>query len=289
MKVLTHNVMFLSGLTQKSEGDWNNAARSRLIAESAYVADHDVLVFQELFDPGPSEELMQGLEGRGYRHRTPVVGVDESGWAATHGRQISPLHARGGVAIVSRWPILRMEQYVYDVACGWDAEAAKGFAYAVLEVDGRRVHVVGTHLQSDDGACPTGRARIMRRSQLRDIDVFLTDRRIPAHEPVIVAGDFNTDRHSPDFQDVLGFGNLQEAGPRTGWKYSFDTIANDAALHRHPADPAEDTDHVLLRKGHAPPCDAWTSEVLKTASPTWEAGGRAFTDYSDHYPVTAGR
>ncbi|MFJ7275682.1 hypothetical protein [Kitasatospora sp. NPDC098663] len=162
MKVLTHNVMFLSWLTQKSEGDWDNAARSRLIAESAYVADHDVLVFQELFDPGPSEELMQGLEGRGYRH-------------------------------------------------------------------------------------------------------------------------------SPDFHDVLGFGNLQEAGPRTGWKYSFDTIANDAALHRHPADPAEDTDRVLLRKGHAPPCDAWTSEVLKTASPSWETGGRAFTDYSDHYPVTAGR
>ncbi|MFD5088694.1 endonuclease/exonuclease/phosphatase family protein [Kitasatospora sp. NPDC058406] len=288
MKVLTHNVMFLSWLMQQSEGDFDNAARSQLIAESAYVADHDLLVFQELFDPDPSEELLKRLEGRGYSHRTPVVGVSEEGWDATHGKEISRLHVRGGVAIVSRWPILRREQYIYDMACGWDAEADKGFAYVLLEVDGRRVHVVGTHLQSDDSGCSAGQAKVSRRSQMHEINVFLTDRRIPADEPVIVAGDFNTDRRSPDFEDILSFGNLQDPGPRTGWKYSFDTTANGVALHRYPADPSEDMDCVLLRKGHVLPCEGWVSEVLKVASPRWEAGGRTYTDFSDHYPVTAG-
>ncbi|MFH8591245.1 sphingomyelin phosphodiesterase [Streptomyces rimosus] len=285
VKVATHNVMFLP----KIVGDWGQAQRARLIPEAEYLRGADLVAFQELFTIDPSTDLLGRMGKKGFSYQTPIVGRSRDGWDATGGNFSSWTPENGGVAIVSKWPILRKEQFIYADACGADWYANKGFAYTVLNVNGRRVHFLATHTQSDDSSCSAGAPQQIRRKQLGQLDAFLLGRRIPEQEPVLVAGDFNIDRHNPDdYADLLRYGGLQAADQRLGWKFSFDTQDNSVARVRYPGDPRQDLDYVLLRKGHRQPADTWNNRVLKVSSPEWTAGGRAYTDYSDHYPLVAG-
>jgi sphingomyelin phosphodiesterase len=195
----------------------------------------------------------------------------------------------GGVTVLSKWPILRKEQYVFKDACGADWWSNKGFAYVVLNVNGAKVHVLGTHAQSTDPGCDPGEAAAMRSRQFKAIDAFLDAKNIPASEQVLVAGDLNVDSHSAEYASMLADGGLVSAEARTGHPYSFDTEENSIARDRYPDDPREDLDYVLHRAGHARPA-VWKNDVVKETSAPWTVSSRGtsytYTNLSDHYPVT---
>ncbi|MFC6599002.1 sphingomyelin phosphodiesterase [Kitasatospora paranensis] len=286
LDVLTYNTFLMSTALYPN---WGQDHRARAIAAADFFQGHDVVVLEEAFDNAASDTLTAQASAA-YPYHTPVVGRSTNGWDATSGSYSSTTPEDGGVTLLSRWPILHREQYVYKDACGSDWWSNKGFVYAVLDVAGVRTHVVGTHLQSTDSGCSSGQAAGIRAAQLTAMRTFLDGRHIPASEPIVVAGDLNIDSHGSEYQALLDNGNLAPASARTGWPYSFDTADNSIAAYRYPGEPKEDLDYVLYRADHARP-QQYTNTVLRSHAAPWTVSswGRSYTytDLSDHYPLAA--
>ncbi|MFG2664614.1 sphingomyelin phosphodiesterase [Streptomyces sp. NPDC048387] len=284
LSVLTYNTFLMS---TNLYPNWGQEHRATAIPKAAFFQGHDVVVLQETFDNGASDTLKANAAAQ-YPYQTPVVGRGKSGWDATGGSYSSTTPEDGGVSVLSKWPIVRKEQVVYKDACGADWWSNKGFAYVVLDVNGTKVHVVGTHAQSTDPGCGAGEAAQMRSRQFKAIDAFLDAKNIPAGEQVIVAGDMNVDSRSPEYASMLTDLDLSPADARTGHPYSFDTALNSIAHYRYPTDPREDLDYVLYRKGNARP-SGWENNVVKEESAPWTVSSwgtsYTYTDLSDHYPV----
>ncbi|WP_328393552.1 sphingomyelin phosphodiesterase [Streptomyces sp. NBC_00390] len=289
LKVLTYNAFLFSKTLYPN---WGQDHRAAAIPKTSFFQGNDVVVLQEAFDNSSSDALQRTAAAQ-YPYQTPVMGRSKSGWDATGGAYSATTPEDGGVTVLSKWPIVRKEQYVYKDACGADWWSNKGFVYAVLDVNGTKVHVVGTHAQSTDPGCSAGEAAQMRSRQFRAMDAFLDAKNIPASEQVIVAGDFNVDSRTPEYASMLADAGLAGADTRTGHPYSFDTQDNSIAADRYPDDPREDLDYVLHRAGHARPA-GWDNEVVKEQSAPWSVSSwgttYTYTNLSDHYPVIgAGR
>src|SRR6478609_5713238 len=215
LDVLSYNTFLMSTSLYPN---WGQAQRARAIADADFFQGHDVVVLQEAFDNAASDAL--AARAAAYPYRTPVVGRSTSGWDATSGGYSALTPEDGGVLLLSRWPILRKEQYVFEDACGSDRWSNKGFVYARIDVAGQLTHVVGTHLQSTDSGCASGQAADVRAEQLRAVRAFLDAERIPADEPVVLAGDLNIDSHGGEYPALLANGGLAPATARTGWANS---------------------------------------------------------------------
>ncbi|MEU6478538.1 sphingomyelin phosphodiesterase [Streptomyces sp. NPDC047017] len=286
LRVLTYNTFLMS---RNLYPNWGQEHRAAEIAKAPFFHGDDVVVLEEAFDNSASDTLKSGAAAE-YPYQTPVVGRSRSGWDATGGAYSATTPEDGGVTVLSKWPIVREEQYVYPDACGSDRWSNKGFAYVVLNVGGTKVHVVGTHTQSTDPGCGAGQAAAVRGRQFKAIDAFLKAENIPAGEEVMVAGDLNVDFHGGEYASMLADAGLVAADARTGHPYSFDTQENSIARYRYPDDPREDLDHVLHRAGHARPA-GWTNEVVQQECAPWTVSSwgtsYTYTDLSDHYPLTA--
>jgi sphingomyelin phosphodiesterase len=286
MRVLTYNVFIMS---KNLFPNWGQDHRAAEIPKTSFFRGNDVVVLQEAFDNTASDAL-KGAAATEYPYQTPVVGRSRSGWDATGGAYSSTTPEDGGVTVLSKWPIVRQEQFVYKDACGADWWSNKGFAYVVLNVNGTKVHVIGTHAQSTDSGCGTGEAASIRSRQFKAIDAFLDARNIPADEQVLVAGDLNVDSRSTEYASMLTDADLVGADARTGHPYSFDTKENSIALDRYPTDPREDLDYVLHRAGHARPA-VWRNEVVDERCAPWTVSSwgtdYTYTNLSDHYPLSA--
>ncbi len=154
LKVLTYNAFLMS---KNLYPNWGQDHRAQAIPAADFFQGNDVVVLQEAFDNSSSEALKSRAAAQ-YPHQTPVVGRSKDGWDATGGAYSALTPEDGGVTLLSKWPVLRKEQYIYKDACGSDSYSNKGFVYAVLDVHGTKVHVVGTHTQSTDSGC----ARVRR-------------------------------------------------------------------------------------------------------------------------------
>lgn len=287
LKVLTYNTFLMSTTLFPN---WGQEQRAKAIAAADFFQGNDVVVLQEALDNQVSERLKSDA-ARLYPHQTPVVGRSKDGWDATGGKYSNFTAEDGGVTVLSKWPIVRKEQILFENGCGADWLANKGFAYVVLNVGGATVHLVGTHAQSTDTRCRDGEAVSDRAKQFRQIAAFLDAKKIPPTEEVMVAGDMNVDSHSAEYASMLDNAGLDAADQRTGHEYSFDTKKNSIASYRYPTDPQEDLDYVLHRRGHARP-SGWKNTVLVEQSAPWTvtSWGKSYTytNLSDHYPVIAG-
>ncbi|MGW2013302.1 sphingomyelin phosphodiesterase [Streptomyces sp. NPDC001927] len=286
LKVLTYNAFLFSKTLYPN---WGQDHRAKAIPAASFYQGQDVVVIQEAFDNSSSDALKANSSAQ-YPYQTPVMGRSKSGWDATSGAYSATTPEDGGVTILSKWPIVRKEQYVYKDACGADWYSNKGFVYTVLNVNGTKVHVVGTHAQSTDPGCSAGEAAQMRSRQFKAMDAFLDGKNIPANEQVIVAGDMNVDSRTSEYGTMLADAGLVGADARTGHPYSFDTELNSIASYRYPDDPREDLDYVLFRSGNARPAN-WTNNVVLEQSAPWTVSSwgtqYTYTNLSDHYPVTA--
>ncbi|SOE10011.1 sphingomyelin phosphodiesterase [Streptomyces sp. 2323.1] len=287
LKVLSYNTFLMSKTLYPN---WGQDHRAQAIAAADFFQGNDVVVLQEAFDNSASDALKSRAAAQ-YPHQTPVVGRSRSGWDATGGAYSATTPEDGGVTLLSKWPIVHKEQYIYKDACGSDYFSNKGFVYAVLDVNGTKVHVVGTHTQSTDSGCKAGEAAADRAKQLKEVDAFLDAKNIPADEEVMVAGDLNIDSHGDEYPALLSNADLAPADSRTGHPYSFDTQENSIAKFRYPNDPREDLDYVLHRNGHARPA-GWQNTVVKEESAPWTVSSwgkdYTYTNLSDHYPLIGG-
>ncbi|KAF9422033.1 hypothetical protein BGZ94_008692 [Podila epigama] len=271
--VLSHNVYFLSETLYPNWG------------QTDFVKGHDVVIFQECFDTDPCSILKSQINSQ-YPYQTPQLGQSKSGWDSTSGSYSSTTIENGGVVIASKWPIKSKHQYIFAYACGADWFSNKGFAYVVLNVNGRNVHVFGTHMQSSDSTCSSGQAAQYRGYALDAWRSYINSRNIPANELVIMAGDFNIERWTSEYTSAL---TRLGANPPTytGAPWTYDSDTNSIVKYNYPNGPNEYLDFIFTDKHHSAGVKSVTQNALLVHSPPYVLQGVTYNDYADHYPVTA--
>lgn len=202
LNVMAYNIM------QLSVQDWDQANRAQRLpaAITSLPTTPDVLLISEAFN-GEAEQALAAL-ATSYPYQTPNVGQDCSGkgWDSFAGPcSNSPFVIRGGVVIVSKYPIVRQEAQVFSHSLkgSWDYYANKGFAYVEIVKNGEPFHLIATHLQAthDDD---TQAEHQVRLGQLGEIKQFIDAKQIPSSEAVIVGGDMNVEWSKPtEVSDML--------------------------------------------------------------------------------------
>lgn len=250
---------------------------------------HDVLVLSEVFQRESSDLLLEALSRR-YPYRTRILG---EGYANEHGKMT------GGVVILSRWPILEGDERIFEgVAAGPDALAAKGVLYARVAHPGGDVHVFGSHTQADPepvyrqahalfGRDADGIYDTVRDEQYALIERFVQERAIASSQPVLIAGDLNTDRLGAPSRFVSMLRALNASFPRQlrGEPSTFDPRQNSLCV----APSAQWLDYVLCSRAHLQPSESEIEVKTMVAERPWRrhALGLSHRHLSDHFAVLA--
>lgn len=298
LKVLTHNVFFPVFGWGLGEGP-GNAQRAALIKQADYIRGYDVVVLNELFEvaydgSGPANIVLDGLYSQ-YPYQTPIIAsnLNDHLWDQTIG-SIDSVKKNGGVAILSQWPIEEQIQVMYGTSCGDDSLDNKGFVYARINRHNERIHVIGTHTQSESSNCggePKGAD--VRTAQLQKIAAFIDSKNIPEDEVVIIAGDLNIKRGGPEYSGMLS--TLKAADPLYhNTTESWNPAQNDLAAKQYPGYQPEHLDYVLLEAGHKQ-IPGWGNATLvpsSGANNTWQDTVNIpnffhyeSDEFSDHFPV----
>ena len=202
---------------------------------SSHVKGHDAIVLQEAFSNDHRQQIIEMLKAE-YPHNTQPLGDDE--WFSHN----------GGVAILSRWPMIRQEMLVFDRCRGPDCLVKKGAIYVGLDTNLGPVHLIGLHLQAE---VDYGTTRLRQIDQLRTVIKSLE---LPDDEPVLLAGDFNidfyTDATDGEFaytRSVLNLG-FDDSNPEPSYHSDSNSILVDASRER--------LDYVFYLKDHRTPLKA---------------------------------
>ena len=265
---------------------WGQVQRGDLIAQSEFIKRNDIVILNEVFDNKASDNLLTKLKNT-YPHQTPVSGRSKHGWDGTEGSYSHFSIEDGGVAIVSKYPIVKKVQHVYKNACGHDYLSNKGFVYAKIMKDDKPVHVVGTHMQAEDEKCKPATTENDRTQQLKAMRDFVDNQKIPKDEMVVLGGDFNVIKDTKEYKNMLNLLKVSEP-EYIGHDSTWDTKTNSIAKYNYPNLDRQYLDYVFLDKDHAQP-KHWSNEALLVHSEKWQERlwfkNYEYNDYSDHYPV----
>ncbi len=256
LSVLNYNTWaLLPGITAK-----NTANRLDTIVQ--YTKGYDVVVFEEVFDPYLTARFRDALKAE-YPYQSDIP------WKV--GKLLT-----GGSFIASRWPMNEHDAVDYDACRSDDCLAGKGMNYAQITKGTNQFHIFGTHTH----AYTEPEDIAIRFAQLAQFKSFVDSKNIPAHEPVIMAGDFNVDKLNfpAEHQDFLALLNATEPQALGEFEFSYVGLVNIYA----DAQYNEYLDYVLYSNEHLVPFDA-SNTLLTPRSITSQHWGS--WDLSDHFPV----
>lgn len=311
--VMSYNIM------QLPAQDWDQVNRRNRLPAAIRVLPlkPDAIVFQEVFTDEAYARLasLQDL----YPYRTGTLGYRCSGdgWDSISGRCSNAITVvRGGVVILSRWPITARHALVFRNSRygSWDYLSNKGAAYVRISKRGYDFHVAGTHMQASQTMVLNNDFddrpdHAVRMAQLAEMRTWLDGYRIPATDPVIIAGDMNVEWSKPD--DVLQMLDTSRSDleyPANQSFRSFSARSNwltraNAYYSKFDLDYDDTLDYVLWRHDHLQPIEPAVQMVIGlTSSERWYwprmrgwwnlSTGRVWHDgyhgeLSDHYPVMA--
>ena len=269
VKVFSYNIQFLPDEACDLAGDGNNCSKEErlpLLINHPDLQPHDVLVLSEAFSDSHTNRLRLGLRGQ-YPYYSGKLGRDEAFCPGP----IGIVCQDGGVAILSKWPIEAVDSFIYTVCSGAaDCHAQKGVLYARINKGGQRYHIFGTHLDADVGS---ERDAGVRDFQLRQMAFFVysTANRARSDEPLIMAGDFNVDRLSFEYQAMLGHLRALQP-PREG---------GDVTTPASVGGPGKWIDYVLISTDYLLAPES-RNLVVKPRHPS---GPYPEGNLSDHYAV----
>lgn len=167
--VLTYNVYLRSPeWVFRNDHDW----RTKNIPD--FLRGYDAVVLQEAFSDKHRKSIIEALADE-YPYHSGKFGEDEF------------FSYNGGVLVLSRWPISKMDRTFFKDCAGSDCIVKKGVAYAVIEKKGTPFHLFGLHLQAQK------EYQQARLAQFPEVRSFIDRQKIPETESVLVAGDFNVD------------------------------------------------------------------------------------------------
>ncbi|WBV56636.1 sphingomyelin phosphodiesterase [Chryseobacterium daecheongense] len=292
LKVLTYNTFLLRDIAVASTTQWSQNQRAEKIGTADFIKNYDVLLLQECFDNTASTILREKLSSK-FPYQTPILGQTKQGWNSTSGdwrEVVSGGLENGGVMIASKYPIEIMNQYIFPKGCDFDALSLKGFVYARIIKNGKRIHCISTHLQSTQPGCQGNEVSI-RKSQLEMIKSYVDALQIPADEMLVYGGDFNIIKNSQEYPVMLQTLNVS-APVYKGLSQTWDTQTNTMASYHYPypKNQPEYLDYIFVSNEHLTPL-SWHNIAFDPVSNTLMTYTNLtqdtyyWTDYSDHYPV----
>jgi endonuclease/exonuclease/phosphatase family metal-dependent hydrolase len=152
------------------------------LCEIDFQVDEDVPVTSLTDTQRPTRRMLDRFQQCGFGYHTRVLD-DRTPYSLTN----------GGVIIVSKWPIIATRSVAYSVCDQTDCLAAKGIMYAAVRKTengkAKTFHLFATHMQ----AWYSPAAIAVRVKQAEQLQRFADSLALPASDPVIVAGDLNTD------------------------------------------------------------------------------------------------
>ncbi|AHH95106.1 sphingomyelin phosphodiesterase [Kutzneria albida] len=317
VSVLAWNVNLATKITTgavDNQADRRQPVVREIIAEN----DADVVVISEAFHETLVPKLLDELAAK-YPYHSDNVGRtcsaggyrDGSGWDATDGNcSSSPVVVRGGVQVLSKYPIDRAYQLVYrnSHANTWDYLSNKGAALVRITKDGQHFWVAGTHLQADQTSgswpktgAPVAETQQVRYAQLGELRSWV-DQKVGADGPVLFDGDLNIEYFAGQVGRQPGDSEVDRAtaavhgvlrtAPADSAYRTFDCSVNawcrhNASYQQYPVDYRDDLDYLGYLEGVNRPVPSRFDQVRVVLNPQqgWQPGQLDTRAPSDHYPV----
>ncbi|WP_061227210.1 sphingomyelin phosphodiesterase-like hemolysin SphH [Leptospira interrogans] len=284
IKILSYNLfMYHKGLF--NSGNWGQEKRARLLVDSKYVKDQDVLVLEGVFDTKSKNILMSGLRSQ-YPNQIDVIGRATYGWNQTLGDfRAFPLDNdyNGGVIVLSKWPIEEKIQYIFENhGCGNDYYYNKGFVYVKINKHGRKYHIIGTDVQNT--SC-SDLGQNARKHQFVEIKNFINLKQVPKNETIFLAGSFNVNKGSTEYQDILMILGVDEPH-YAGISFTWDPKKNAIASYTSGTNQVSSyLEYIFVVGTHFKP-QVWQNLAYDPITPTtWNVVGYTGYEFSDRYPV----
>ena len=215
---------------------------------------------EELFDRELRKTLEQGMQTH-YPYKTKLLKDDKT-------------LLSGGVIIFSKWPIIKESQIIYRAKTGWDALAAKGAVYALINKKGQNFNLIGTHLQAGNSS----EGKKARQNQLQELASFIALLNIPNNQPFLIGGDFNIDASSPDINYLMATLNVNLI-KNIGHPYSSDGTINSM----HMGGDQVRIDYIFSSRNALAPKNEFNNIYILRALDDQKMWPNF--DLSDHFPV----
>ncbi|KAJ1871216.1 hypothetical protein H4R22_004055 [Coemansia sp. RSA 1290] len=234
LRILTQNIFERPPLIKNNKSDWKDARLDYLIEH--ILPNYDVVCLQEMFEFASSRRsrLLAAAQKLGFEY-----------YVVSQRRFIWNLAIDGGLAILSRYPIVASESLVYQRGIGPDWLAKKGVLYAKIQAqlpdrEPTHVHIFTTHTQASYGEVLITQPDVKRRlAQLFEFHKFL-ERILPqyraAGEPVVLSGDFNVDSRDHELSEPKSIPYEREV--EDGVQTSDEGAAMLSVLQGHGIDPS---------------------------------------------------
>lgn len=216
-------------------------------------SDCDVLVLQEAFHKKTRMQLIDKLK-QVYPH---YIGPGKGGL----------FKINSGVMVFSKYKLNDVKQKVFKRSSGMDSRAKKSVFSASLQIDTMKIQILATHLQAEEGI----KKNLIRRAQMQDI----TSLKDTSSHLIIMAGDFNTDRKSQEYDKMLNILNAENDSLSTQIKYSS-SIGNNKLFKN---DIAKWIDYILI---DGKPGIQFVSTTIEI--PFYQEKGEQW-HISDHNPI----
>jgi len=298
--LMSYNVMFVPSLLVLER---DQITRAHLLTKAKFIRSSDILCLEELFQPEPSEILLDSLTET-YPYSTPILGneKDNNYWDETWNREIGRSSFKllsGGLTILSKWPIIYAAQYFYRHTCSGHSFVRSGFIYTKILYGKQEIpiHVIGTHLQpSDHHGCYLSSEEEIREKQMYEIMGFIDERNISKNELMFFLGDFNVDKYNIEqYETMIDILRVQEhhlypSSILCTWDNSFN------AMTVSPHQENQLLDYIFIHKDHTLNGSLWYNLIIdRMASEQWHLLGKnrmfyntrniPLIELSDHYPV----
>ncbi len=254
LRLLTWNIQMLP-FPAKSN---HRAQRAKTIVKILKEQAYDVIAFQEAFKGRSRRIIRKGLREE-YPHQTPILNKKVG------------LKVNGGVMMVSRHPINGYYETRFHARTGNDKLARKGAMLAELDVRGKPIQVLSTHLQ----AFGRDSVLISQYRQMRD------ELLIPHAKPgvlQIICGDLNTRPTSARYPAMLQILDAANGDLHGGQLFTMDRPNNDLTERSNTRILL---DHILVRPAEAP---LQIRREVKIFRHQWH---KEHQDLSDHFGLEA--
>jgi endonuclease/exonuclease/phosphatase family metal-dependent hydrolase len=259
LRVLTWNLQLLptaldqfSAKLQKSQH-----LRAPWIIDYLNHQDYDIVVLEEVIDPGITDDLKRGL-----KEHYPYIVAPAS--------RMGVAGASGGILFAAKIPLQYITHIEFKHVAGVDAWAEKGCTLVEAEKDGVRFQIAGTHLQAG-------------HQDMKDMEYKeLADAIILPHKkegvPLILMGDMNTKPGTDKFDLLLKTTEMTAFAIDDPSPFTSDSLNSWRQGKTHSGKP----DHVLLN-----PRGTGTAIMRQTIQRARKEHEGKTIDLSDHYGLVA--
>ncbi len=202
LTVISWNVFLRPGLMPDKQ-----MKRVDSIAHWLKDSNSDILVLQEVFHNRARKKLISILEDT-YPF---YVGPGKGGLLKTN----------SGVMIFARDSLINLSIKRFKHAAGSDQLAYKSGVSCELTFAGHNIQIVGTHLQAGDG----DKRHKIRQSQQKTLESLLYDNSDSSYVQIL-AGDFNTNRESYYYGQMLKILHSQTIEPKSEIRHTANNADN---------------------------------------------------------------